>query len=222
MVVMRKDFKGEDYIPLRLEAGRALWRSAHVVLNWHEDVRPLKALDQLRRLVRRGFVSADQPVSVRVCAVAGDAQGPSTELWRDETLPFGLSVIEDENRYSELVKAVNAAEERATSTRKRIYAFAARFLQNGTESSPDKNEVGRLADELSSELADFWATLAPTGERIACDGFDESSWTRLLEKASEDAFRRAVDRLPPDARRYRAQFGRPERSDKKQKKGATA
>jgi hypothetical protein len=222
MVVMRKDSKGTNYVPLRLDVGRALWRSAHVLLNWHEDVKRLGAIDQLHRLARRGYISVDQQVSMRVCGVAGEAQGPSSELWRDETLPFGFSVISDEKRYSELVRAVGAAEEAASSTRKRIYSFAARYLQNGADSSPDKENVGRLSDELSPDLVDFWAPLAPAGERIACDGFDETTWSALLRKASEDAIRRAIDRLPPDARRYRAEYARRLGSATKQRKGATA
>jgi|GEM_PF-6684035 len=221
MVVMRKDSKGATYVPLRLEADRALWRSAHVLLNWHEDVKRLGAIDQLHRLVRRGSISAAEPVSMRVCGVAGDAQGPSSELWRDEILPFGFSVVSDEKRYAELVRAVSAADEAAGITRKRIYSFAARYLQNGADATPDKENVRRLSDELSPDLVDFWSALAPAGERIACDGFDETAWSALLRKASEDAIRRAINRLPPDARRYRAEFTSRTGATKR-KKGATA
>ena len=221
MVAMRKDSKGTAYVPLRLEAGRALWRAAHVLLNWHEDVRRLAAVDQLNRLVRRGNVLRNHPVSMRVCAVAGEAQGPSTELWRDEMLTFGLSVIADDTRYAKLVKAVSDAEEAASTARKRIYSFAARYLQNGAESSPDKENVGRLADELSPDLIDFWAALAAAGERIACDGFDEAAWGALLKEASEDVFHLAIGRLTPDARRHRAEFARHNNNQKKHKKGAT-
>jgi CRISPR type I-E-associated protein CasA/Cse1 len=217
MLVMRKDAKGTAYVPLRLEAGRALWRSVHVLLNWHEDVKRLGAIDQLHRLVRRGFVSEHQPISMRVCGVAGEAQGPSSELWRDETLPFGLWVVADEKRYSDLVRAVSAAEEAGGITRKRIYSFAARYLQNGADSAPDKDNVRRLSDELRPDLVDFWSLLAPVGERVACDGFDETAWAGLLKDASEDTLRGAIDRLPADARRYRAEFSRA--SNKK--KGAT-
>jgi CRISPR type I-E-associated protein CasA/Cse1 len=222
MVVLRKDAKGAAYVPLRLDPGRALWRSAHVLLDWHEDVKRLGAVDQLHRLLRRGLIAENLPVSMRVCGVAGDAQGPSSELWRDETLPFGLSVLSDDKRYSDLVRAIGAAEEAATKTRKRVYSFAARYLQNGADSSPDKENVGRLSDELSPRLVDFWAALAPTGERIACDGFHEAAWSALLRNASEGTFRQAIERLPPDARRHRAQFMRQIATGTKQRKGATA
>jgi CRISPR system Cascade subunit CasA len=222
MVVMRKDLKGATYVPLRLDAGRALWRSAHVLLNWHEDTKRLGAVDQLHKVLRRGIISADDHISMRVCGVAGEAQGPASELWRDETLPFGLSVVSDDERYSALVRAVSAADEAASKTRKRIYSFCARYLQNGADSAPDKKDVGRLCDELAPDLADFWGALAPAGERIACDGFDETAWSALRKSTSEDTVRQAIDRLPPDARRYRAEFGRGVERVRKQKKGATA
>lgn len=222
MVVLRKDAKGTAYVPLRLDAGRALWRSAHVLLNWNEDVKCLRAVGQLHRMVRRELISADHQVSMRICGVAGDAQGPSNELWRDEFLPFGLSVVADDERYSDLVRAVNAAEETASNARKRIYSFAARYLQNGADSAPDKENVGRLTEELAAHLVDFWGALASAGERIACDGFDESDWATLMRKAGDDTVRRAIDRLPPDARRFRAEFAHRAGGAVKQRKGATA
>ncbi len=208
MIVMRRDSKGASYKPLGLRAGRALWRSAHVLLSWDEDVKRLGAIDQLHRLLHRGLFAADQPVSMRVCGVAGEAQGPSSELWRDEALPFGLSVISDERRHSELVRAVTAAEEAASGTRKRIYSFAASYLQNGATSAPDKKTVGKLSNELSLDFVDFWSAIAPTGERIACDGFDENAWSTLLRTTSEKTVCCAINRLAPDARRYRAEFAR--------------
>jgi CRISPR type I-E-associated protein CasA/Cse1 len=229
MVVLRKDAKGTEYVPLRLESGRALWRSAHVLLNWHEDVRRLAAVDQLHRIWRRGLLPPNQTISMRICAVAGDAQGPSTELWRDESLPFSFAVLTEDTRYSELVNAVGTAEKAAAYTRKHIYSFVARYLQDRSNAKPDKDNIVKLTDELSPDLSDFWSELAPVGERIACDGFEERQWAELLKKASQDTFRRALDRLPPDARRYRAEFHRPisgtdqktEAQKKNQKKGAT-
>lgn len=57
---------------------------------------------------------------------------------------------------------------------------------------------------------DFWAMLAPMGERIARDDFDEKRWVELLKTAANTAFRNAIDRLPPDARRFRAQTLEPQ------------
>lgn len=222
MVVFRLDSQGKEYIPLRLDSARALWRSAHVLLNWNEEVRRLACIDQLRRLLTREYITRDQQLSIRVCAVAGDAQGPSTELWRDETLPFGVSLIVDDAKFSALTRSVNAAEELANATRSRIYSFAARYLQNGAEAKPDKSDIGRLADELSLELHDYWAMLAPMGERIACDDFDEDKWEALLKAAADHAYRKAIDRLAPDARRFRAEFARRESGEKREKQGAKA
>lgn len=223
MVAFRLSSDQKQYVPLRLEANRALWRSAHVLLNWHSDVKRIAAVVQFHRLLRRGLVASDQSVSVRVCAVAGDAQGPTTEMWRDETLLAGISVFEDDERFAALTNAVNSAEEIATKLRGRIFGFAKAYLQGGSDSQPDKRNVASLADELSPDLEDFWSTVAPAGERVACDDFDESAWTTLLQRAARNCFHQAVERLPPSARRYRAQFHVKQSDDKKtRKKGTTA
>ncbi len=210
MVVMCKDYSGKEYVPLKLESGRALWRSAHVLFSCQGNQRRLAAVDQLRRLYHRGLFPRDLPVSMRVCAVAGDAKGPTTELWRDEMLPFGVSVIADDDRYARLVRAVESAEVTANRTRSRIKDFAQRYLQDASEDmgreKEKKKDVDRLLHELAPDLVEFWAALAPFGERIACDDFDENAWAELLRSASENAYQRAIDRLPPTARRFRAEF----------------
>ncbi len=204
---------------LELEPGKALWRGAHVFLA--TEGRPLALISQLERLRSREFLDSDIGF-LRVVGIAGDRGKVKHFFWRDETLPFGLSVLRDDQRYATLARAIRDADDLANKTQERIRAFAYRYLQNGAESKPDKKDVNRLAQELSPSNHDFWAALAPIGERIACDGFDETAWNRLLTAASAKAFRRAVDRLPPDARRFRAEFVRRNTNGKKQKKGALA
>lgn len=206
MIVFRRSADGKEYVPLRLQLTRALWRSAHVLLNWHSDAKRLAAVDQLHRLLRRGYVPSDQFVSLRVCAVAGDAQGPATELWRDETLAAGMSVFQDDERFSALTNAVLSAENVAEGVRNKIYRFATSFLQGDSESAPNPKNVSSLVNELALDLMDFWSAIAPAGERIACDDFDELKWKELLGEAATKCFEQAVERLPPSARRYRAQF----------------
>jgi CRISPR system Cascade subunit CasA len=220
MVVMRKDAKGADLVPLRLEADRALWRWAHVLLSTNLDNHPMATLTQLSKLIRRDLISSDQPVSMRVCSVAGDAQGPSSDLWRDDTLPFGLSVVHDDARYAMLERAVDSAEESAQAVRRALYGFSLRYLQDRSDSAPDKADVARLLDELAPSLRDYWGALAPEGEHIASVTFDEDRWVEATGKAKSAAYRRAVDRLPPSARRFRAEYARLGRADTKKTKGA--
>lgn len=219
MIVFRKSSDGKDYVPLRLEAGRALWRSADVLLACAEGSRRLPAIDQLLRIVSRGLVSEQQHASLRVCAIGGDAQGPTTTIWRDEQLHFGLSVLRSQERFSILETSLSAATEQASKIRKRLYVFAYSYLQDGAEGTPDKNEVARLADELSPGLSDFWSAAGPMGERIALDDFDEPAWSELLTKAANDTYRQAVDRLPADARRFRAEYATSESRSKSSRKG---
>lgn len=208
MVVQRRDAKGTDLVPLRLEADRALWRNAHVILSANDQQPGLECLKQLSRLANRGLIPLEAPVYIRVCAVAGDAQGPSSELWRDERLPFGLSILIKDDLFARVVRAVEYAEKNAQNLRKRIYGFCLRYIKDGADSTPDKTDISRLSDELAPNLTAYWSRLAQYGERIACDDFDEETWKKLVNDATNAAFRCAVHRLPPTSRRFRAEFAR--------------
>jgi hypothetical protein len=178
---------------------------------------------------------------MRVCGVTGDAQGPSSELWRDEPLPFGLSVIADDRRFAELQRALSSAEDAQGKLVGRLKQFAEAYLGFDKQSKERRNKKneGKDKDSLIGELVgfkrvkrgeetvtiplytDFWAEIAPSGERIACDGFRESEWADTLTAASKGSFRRAINRLPPDARRHRAEFARRVTSDANSEKGGT-
>jgi hypothetical protein len=155
-------------------------------------------------------------------------------MWRDESLPFGLSLMADEQRYAELQRAVGSAKDAQGKLSARLKRFAEAYLgfdKQPTEKRNQKTE-GKDIDSLIGELVgfkrvkrgqetvtvplytDFWGALAPDGERIACDGFDES--------ASDDTFRGAIGRLPPNARRYRAEYTHRAGDAAKHRKGATA
>lgn len=218
MVALKLSADEKEYVPLRLEADKALWRSSHVLLRTSRNTPRLASIDQLRKIVSRSFLATKHKVSLRICAVSGDAQGPNTDLWRDELLPFGISIVADDEKFASLNRAVLAAEDRAEKAERQIYSFAKRYLQNGSSSAPDKNDVKRLANELAPDLHDYWAMLAPMGERIACDDFVEATWAELIDHASKDAVRKAINRLPADARRLRAEFARKDETNRSQKK----
>ncbi len=206
--------KKNDYSPFQFEKGVQLWRAANVLLSIQD--KPLPVVKQMGLLTRNYNLVIPQ-ATLRVAGVTGELGKVKHYFWRDESLPFGMSVITDDARFSQLDHAVQSAFKRAKETGKCLYAFAARYLQNGAASAPDKNDIRKLANELSPNLTDFWAALASAGERIACEGFDETAWAARLKEASENAIRNAINRLPPDARRYRAEFN----PGTKQKKGET-
>lgn len=211
---------------LRLSRDRASWRSAHVLLTAIERsfARPICALAQLRPLASEGSFPCQEPVQLRVLGVDADAKGPVTHIWRDETLPFGLSVIADDKRYAALEAAVGAAERASRDLIWQLKSFGRRYLQTSTDQAPNDEDVDRLVGDLVGHrvikvgnktkviplLTDFWSAVGSKGERIALDGFDNELWTRALRDAKSEAYRNAIDRLPPDACRFRAEFARTE------------
>lgn len=206
----------------RLDADRALWRSSHVLLNSKSrpDSKPARAMEQLDSLASLGLLSRSETVGLRVMGVAGNAQGPKTDLWRDETLPFRLSVVADEARFSRLVTAVNTADEEAHKLRKRIFSFALRYLQAALP-NPKPEDAQKLADELAPGLNDYWSALAPMGEALGLGSIKPEAWQAAAKAASTAAFEKAVEALPPSGRRFRAQFersGAPEKTAKSKSK----
>lgn len=201
---------------LRLSPDRASWRSAHILLMAHvqSESRPLRAIEQLRPLLSTDQFPRSQAVRLRLLGVAANCQGPVTEMWRDETLKFGLSVIADDARYEALRSAIDAAETTAARLVNRLSEFAKAYIGG----NPDPKAVNRLKDEAAPGLSDFWAEVGPEGERIALDDFDMTAWHQTLRDAADRAFRKAVERLPADARRFRAEFSRSEQAEIKESK----
>lgn len=193
----------------RLQAGRALWRSSHVFLNSRESTEaiPAKALSQTARLVNMGYLDEETPVGLRILGVAGNAQGPETEFWRDETLPFNLSVIRDDRRFQSLKSAVETAEEGASRLRARLTRFASNYLR-GVVADPKTEDVKRLVDEIAPDLRQYWSAISPAGERLGLHVPDPEQWEKTVREAANQAYRQAIEALPPTARRLRAQFER--------------
>ena len=192
----------------RLDPERALWRSSHVLFNAQADPkngRPARALAQLRRLASTGLIPSDQAVGLRVVGVAGNAQGPTTELWRDEVLPFSLSLVQDDAAYARLEQAVKLAHDAEEKLRKRIYRFAARYLQAAIP-NPDPKDVARLAESLDPGHHRFWSALAPEGEKLGLAKIDPEKWQETVNAASNRAYEQAVNRIPVSGRRLQAQY----------------
>lgn len=210
MTFHRRDSKTREPKAVHLSPARALWRSAHVLLGTREQDLPLSALEQLIRLARRSesdFRSHD--VSLRCISLSGNAKGPVYDAVRDDMLPFGLSVLDDDKCLARLQRSVGNAEKVAGETQSKLDEFCEWYLFGKRVPVRDKDrkmQARCLCKEISENLRDFWQEVAPLGERIACDDFDEDAWAEALHMAATAARRRAIDRLPADARRFRAEY----------------
>jgi CRISPR system Cascade subunit CasA len=214
--------KDNKFKALRLDSGKALWRCSQVLMI-HEETdqrRPLSSISQLGKVLRRDLLADRSEIRLRSIGVAANAQGPVTEIWRDEALPFRLSLFMEKTGYADLSAAVTKAEGEADLLRRHLYGFANRYLSDGGGAA-DPKDVARLIEELSPGLNDFWSVVGPTGENLAVSNLDDEKWTRLLSSARLNAFSAAIDRLALDSRRMRAQFARSENTNltSKPKKG---
>jgi CRISPR type I-E-associated protein CasA/Cse1 len=205
----------------RIDPGRALWRSSHVLLNCRSrtDARPAKAMEELSEKSLEAGLTASEPVGLRVLGVAGNAQGPTTVLWRDETLPFNLSVVADESKFANVVQAISFADDEGQRLRKRIFSFAMKYLQVASP-SPKSEDGQQLADEIAPGLQEYWSRLSLKGAVLGLGAIDPEQWEMEVNAASKAAFEKAVEAIPPSGRRYRAQFERPSSPDRSAKSKA--
>lgn len=194
---------------LRLYPDRAVWRSSHVLLNLESGQKefvPAAAMEQFGRLCA-GYLETPPKSSLRVVGVAGKAKGPNTDIWRDESLHFRISLGEDSTLTTNLRLAVQFAETEAEALKKRLYSFAKRYMEVAVP-NPDKKVVSRLAESLAPGLTSFWADLAHDGERLGLGVIAREAWEKKVKLTAERAFQQAVDMLPTSGRRLQAQYDR--------------
>lgn len=206
-------------VTFQFKAARALWRSAHALLLAENTM--LGVVRHLAKIKLR-FDLDVEPVSLRVLGISGKTGRVKHHFWRDESLPFSVDIFSDNDFAAVLGRSIYHAEKMAEKTTRRIKEFTKKFLHQDSESASDPKNVSSLVNELALDLMDFWSAIAPAGERIACDDFDELKWKELLDEAATKCFEKAVERLPPSARRYRAQFKPNEGKNNTRTKKSTA
>ncbi|MCX7801221.1 MAG: type I-E CRISPR-associated protein Cse1/CasA [Fimbriimonadales bacterium] len=206
MVLLRQDAKGAKWVAVRLGPTEALWRQFPNLFVRHDGVVRHPILRMMETLAEKDALEGDRKLSLRICVVSADAQGPTTEFWRNELLPFQPTVLLDQARSASIERCVRAAESEAIQAKAEIYRFAQRYLAAGSESNASSDDARRLRDELACDLEPYWAELAPLGERLAVEAIDEAEWVETCRRARRRMVEWAVDRLPPTARRLRAQF----------------
>lgn len=215
--------KDKVFKALRQSTEKALWRNSEDLLvpAAAADTRPLASIANINNLISSDDLGKKGRMRLRTLGIAANAQGPVSELWRDEALPFHLSLFQTGNGYAQLSRAMQMAEFAADQFRRRLYIFATEYVCNGG-SAPDPKDVKRLQDELSPGLQDFWMKIGPQGEQLALAPPNEVEWEKTCLDASNAAYKDAINRLAPDARRYRAEFARSGNPSEKSKKKGTA
>ncbi len=193
---------------LRVQPDKALWRNSHVLLApvITDRARPLPAMNMISNLVLDGWLEAPSAIRLRTLGAAANAQGPVTEMWIDETLPFSLNLFADASNYIDFASSIESAEVESKNLERRLRRFASRYLANGG-GDPDPKDVGRLVGEISPNLTTFWGPVGQRGEGLPTRPVAREEWTAFLESCSRLALREAIDSLPADARRMRAEYG---------------
>ncbi|MBS1705474.1 MAG: type I-E CRISPR-associated protein Cse1/CasA [Armatimonadetes bacterium] len=194
----------------RLATDRAVWRSAHALLanrdGQNKDrYQRIRAIDNALFMHQSAGITPPFGVALRILGVSANAQGPVTEMWREEVLPFSFSVIENSTAFWELETRIQAAEDQANKLRYQLRKFARSYLEE-TVAEPKPEDVEALVNKIAPGLHTFWHQVGSRGESLAMEPCDAGEWQSLLIESSRNNFREAVNALPASAARYRAEF----------------
>jgi hypothetical protein len=147
-------------------------------------------------------------------ALALDLYGLSSsqaaiELWRAERMPLPLRLLTDAERLDVLRQSLQAAETVFSALRGSVWVLASTALASG-ERSPDKKDVGALADRLAAGPR-YWAALGAGFDALVRSlGSDEdteaalSAWTKKACQAARRALDEAARQLGPNGRALQA------------------
>jgi CRISPR system Cascade subunit CasA len=201
-------------IPLRFSPERALWRDSALLFlqATDESARPvlmdwLAEIDEWRE---DGRIDARPVYELRAYGLNADKA--SVKLWRAETLPLPLALLDDPAAAAVVGDAVALAERAGKTLHGASRVLAARLLAPGSTEEhgrdPDPKDVARLARSLGIE-ARFWPDLERpfAGWLQTFAGGapgDLDAWRQTVRAAADTAFLAGVDSLAPSGRTLRA------------------
>lgn len=194
----------EGRIPLRIRAGRALWRDAHAIvlgLLPDRDTNPDGVLAW-------GIEVSDLGGQVDGLMACGlDIRQAKITHWVTSWLPAAPSIAEDADRTDALRRAIEYADGDATNALRR----AVRALYTVQGSPPPTERSAKAAFWAAHEEA-FWPGLEASFARLLTELGDTDSrpepglerWKVTVHAAARHALERAVEAIPPTGRGYEA------------------
>lgn len=189
---------------VRLDPGKALWRSCHALFAFAKEGDPRRygrslAFDQAKKLYQLGVFAHYGDFRCLLIGLASEKAKPL--LWARELLPVPSRLLENEDSVALLRNGLQVCEKAGEAVHGSLYALAANLLvseaRGKTERKADKREAGRLADSLQGDLRywssmelpfkDFLSRLAEKPEAAMAD------WLAAVRRKASLAFEAASD-----------------------------
>jgi CRISPR system Cascade subunit CasA len=215
------------YVPLGLDADRALWRDSHALLQRVDDSskRPgviewLAVIDDQRRF---GRIDAQSTFDLSVFGFGTEfGKAASIKLWRHDRLPLPLVYVQNANLVEALDRALEQAKRVGDVLKSAIRLLARRLVAPDSDDpnrrQPRREDVAPVFDSLAVERL-YWPRLEPAFRSLLIKLPNDSSaedgeisyggeclprWGNVLHKVASDAFEKVVNGLATSPRARKA------------------
>lgn len=205
---VRDEKRGPEAV--RFDPDRSLWRDATALFQASaagKAHRRPEVCSQIARLVAKDVLPITSALALDLYGLSSSQA--AIELWRAERMPLPLGLLTDMERVDVLRQALQVAEDVASALRGSVWVLASTALASG-ERSPEKKDVGALADRLAAGPR-YWATLGAEFDALVRSvGTDEdtegalSSWKKGARRAALRALDEAARQLGTSGRAFQA------------------
>lgn len=192
---LKKD-KGWRFLPFTEE--RSLWRDSHTLIKRRDpnNIHPPKTVEWLALLLEE--TDCLKPSQIyRYMALGAGVHFKDAKIffYRQESMPFPLTYLKDEDLVSKLNDAMSRTEQVKSALNKAVFSLSKNFIspiaeeKNGRQ--PDMNDVNKLMRHWGVE-AHYWSKLEVPFNLLIVDlpANPESAldrWYETLKQAARDA-----------------------------------
>ncbi len=212
----------EGTTPLRVTAGRALWRDSAALFGFqpadvHGEVDTVPRPIVFQRAGELLELLDTAPARLPCFAVGMDFNQSKINLWRLDELTLPEALLRDDDRARDLADALQSAVEQADQTadalRLALRAVAERMLKPNSDraGSTERADPKQVAALLGHWRGDdhYWAALDQPFTRLLATLPDDregavAAWQQACQDAAEAAFRTTTEALGGSSRVLRA------------------
>ncbi len=187
--------KEDEFVILRFDSNRALWRDYHGMLPQNDDDQLPKVIRWWSRLLEWGFLPENKRLQLMASGLM--AVKAKTIFHRQELTPLPLGMLRNEQHVSDVRQALEQAEDCAVKLRNALNMLAEYVLKRGADGKPDNNDRNKLVKQWRARER-YWIALEPLFWRFIETLVDDSDtamgeWAATLRREALGAWQYAAN-----------------------------
>lgn len=201
--------ESEGLVPLRVNPDRALWRDSLPFFAGEQSQELAPAnIRQAATLVQDGVIPRHQLLRLMAVGfVTERGKAAKMRMGRSEVLPVPAKLLAEPGTLPMIEQALAQATDTGNAVRSSAFIAAKHSLSTG-ERSPDKGDVGKLADAVGSQAV-YWSRAGEAFPKLLLDlaaarPDAQTRWNAALRAAAEEGFHCVEVKLGASSRGYKA------------------